>query len=102
MNVMAQLSQQEARGKVRALKATLQRLMERDPDQEVQGIALPVVDEVLAVGRTALPDQCLVAHLEDLITPELIESAEPVRAADALIVVDQLFEAFRSAQRVAR
>jgi hypothetical protein len=92
---MTALNAGEARSMLRALKASLQRISERDPDQEVQGIALPVVDEVLGAARDALPDHPVIARAEDVVSPELIASGEPIRAVDALVVVDLLFEALR-------
>jgi hypothetical protein len=93
------LHPREARNLLRALKASLRRIVERDPEQEVQGIALPVVDEVLRVARDVLPGHPVIARMEDIVSPEMIASGEPVRAVDALVVVDMLFEALKDAAR---
>jgi hypothetical protein len=90
---MAQLDAREARNMLRALKANLQRAVERDPEQEVQGMALPVVDEVVSAARDALGGHPVVARINDVISAETIASGEPVRAVDALVVVDLLFAA---------
>jgi hypothetical protein len=65
-------------------------LTKRDPEQEVQGIALPVLDAVIEAARAARPDDPVVQSARGIITPEQIESGEPVRAADALLVAKQL------------
>jgi hypothetical protein len=65
-------------------------LVERDPEQEVQGIALPVLDAVIEAVRLARPDDPAVKAARSVISPEQMESGEPVRAADALLVARQL------------
>lgn len=73
-----------------ALIETLEPLTKRDPEQEVQGIALPVLDAVIEAARSARPDDPVVQAARGIITPEQIASGEPVRAADALLVAKQL------------
>jgi hypothetical protein len=73
-----------------ALIETLEPLTKRDPEQEVQGIALPVLDAVIEAARVARPDDPVVQSARGIITPQQIESGEPVRAADALLVAKQL------------
>jgi hypothetical protein len=80
----------EAKRKVVALIETLETLTKRDPEQEVQGLALPVLDAVIEAARTVLPNDSVVEAVRDIISPEQIASGEPVRAADALIVAKQL------------
>jgi hypothetical protein len=80
----------EAKDKIVALVETLEPLTKRDPEQEVQGIALPVLDAVIEAVRAARPDDPVVQSARGIITPEQIESGEPVRAADALLVAKQL------------
>jgi hypothetical protein len=80
----------EAKHKIVALIETLEPLTKRDPEQEVQGIALPVLDAVIEAARAARPDEPVVQSARGIITPEQIESGEPVRAADALLVAKQL------------
>jgi hypothetical protein len=41
----------------------------------------------------------VIARMEDVVSPEMITSGEPVRVVDALVVVDMLFEALRDAAR---
>jgi hypothetical protein len=82
---------------ITTLVDTLERLVDRDPDQEVQGIALPVMDAVIEAVRQVLPeDHPVVKAARSVISPELIESGEPVRAADALVVAKQLNTAIGS------
>jgi hypothetical protein len=78
------------KAKISALVRTLERLVDRDPDQEVQGIALPVLDAVIEAVRLVRPDDPVVKAARSVISPEQIESGEPVRAADALLVAKQL------------
>jgi hypothetical protein len=79
-----------AKGKVTSLIESLEMLVKRDPDQEVEGIALPVLDAVIEDVRLVLPDDPVVAAVRGIISPEQIASGEPVRAADALVVARQL------------
>jgi hypothetical protein len=78
------------KAKITALIETLTMLVERDPEQEVQGIALPVLDAVLEATRRVCPDDTVVQAARSVISPEQIESGEPVRAADALLVAMQI------------
>jgi hypothetical protein len=78
------------KAKIIALVETLKMLVERDPEQEVQGIALPVLDAVLEATRRVCPDDAVVQAARSVISPEQIESGEPVRAADALLVAKQI------------
>jgi len=81
----------EAHAAVMALRVTLDAGAKRDPEQEVQGIALPVLDSVLAAGRGFLPDDHpVVATIYGVFTPETIAAGDPIRAYDALLVVRQL------------
>ncbi|WKX71291.1 hypothetical protein [Streptomyces sp. XD-27] len=79
-----------AKQKTEALIKALEELTGRDPEQEVQGIALPVLDAVIEAVRAALPDDPVIAAVRGVISAEQIASGEPVRAADALLVARQL------------
>lgn len=77
-----------------ALQHTLEKLVERDPEQEVRDMAIPAVDAALEAARRFLgADDPLVAGLQDIISPERVESQDEIRAADVLIVVSQLQQA---------
>ncbi len=80
----------EAKEKILALVETLEVLTKRDPEQEVQGIALPVLDAVIESVRATRPDDPVVEAVRGVISPEQILLGEPVRAADALLVAKQL------------
>lgn len=86
----------KAKEQIESLVSTLTDLMKRDPEQEVQGIALPVLDAVIEMVRAVLPDNPIVDAVRGVISPEQIASGEPVRAADALLVAKQLDAAIGS------
>lgn len=73
------------------LYATLVILHDGDPEQEVTGIAVPVLDACLTELKRTLPnDDVVVAQIRDVISVEAIEAGEPIRAADALLLVSAL------------
>jgi hypothetical protein len=80
----------EAKGRVESLVETLETLTSRDPEQEVQGMAVPVLDAVVEVVRRVRPDDPVVEAVRGIISPEQIQEGAPVRAADALLVARQL------------
>ena len=73
-----------------SLVQTLEQLVKRDPEQEVQGFALPVLDASIEAVRAVLPGNPIVEAVRGIVSPEQIASGEPIRAADALLVVRQL------------
>ena len=79
-----------AKAKITTLIESLETLIKRDPEQEVQGIALPVLDAVVEHTRSFLPDDPVVNAIRASSPPDQIASGEPVRAADALVVAKQL------------
>ena len=79
-----------AKQRVTGLLSSLRTWWSRDPEQEVQGFALPVIDAAIAEITAALPDDRVVASVADVVSAEMIGLAEPVRAADMLVVVEQL------------
>jgi hypothetical protein len=80
----------EARRRVDALISSTQTLIRRDPEQEVQGEALAVAAAAIAAVKAALPDDPVVAATPDLFSPERIGNGEPLRAADLLVIAEQL------------
>jgi hypothetical protein len=80
---------------LRQLHADLRAASDRDPEQEVTGVAVPLVDAVLSRARTLVEpaDSGLAEQIVDLISVEQIESGEGIRAVDALILVGQLVAA---------
>lgn len=65
-------------------------LIQRDAEQEVRGIALAVVDAAISAVKEAMPDDPVVKATSDLFSADLIGSGEGVRAADLLVVAEQL------------
>jgi hypothetical protein len=87
----------DAYNRVGGLLRTLRGVTDTDPEQEVQGMALPVMDAVLKAARELLPSDPVVATIRDVISPEAITEGRPLRAVDALIVVEQLHAALGQA-----
>ena len=81
---------EEARRQLGNLKKTLEAVVDRDAEQEVQGMALPVLDAVISSIRELLPASAVVQAAREIISPETVELGEPVRAVDILLVVSQL------------
>jgi hypothetical protein len=73
-----------------ALEQTLASIVAADPEQEVRGIAVPVLDAVVAEARNAICDNSALAAISDVISAETIAAGEPIRAVDALLVVSVL------------
>lgn len=67
----------------------LQAIANRDPDQEVRGIALPVLDACLHAFKAHAVDDSVVAAVQGLMTPEVIAEGS-VRAVDAALVAGQI------------
>lgn len=80
----------DARRRISRLRSDLQVLVDRDPDQEVWGLAIPVLDAVLKVVREALPDDPVLCQVRDFLSPEAVANGEELRAADALLIVGQV------------
>jgi hypothetical protein len=60
-------------------------ITQRDPEQEVRGIAVHVLDAVLQAVRSTLGDHPVVAQMYDVLSVESIEEGEPIRAVDAYV-----------------
>jgi len=86
----------QAKQRIEALIKSLENLIKRDPEQEVQGIALPVLDAALTDVKQAMPNDPVVRSLVDLFSADFIGAGEPVRAADMLVVAQQLDAAIGS------
>lgn len=80
----------DAKARVSALIDSLKILIAKDPEQEVQGIALSVVDAAIGSIKAARPDDPVVAAVSEIFSADLIGAGEPVRAADLLVVAQQL------------
>jgi hypothetical protein len=80
----------DAKRRIEALIKSLQTLVKRDPEQEVQGLAIPVLDAVLASVKKTMPDDPVVRSLVDVVSADMIGSGDSIRAADMLVVAEQL------------
>jgi hypothetical protein len=86
---------------LRQLHRDLERLAERDPDQEVTGVAVPLIDAVISEARANLPEgSTLGSQIVEIISPAAVleEEVAPIRAADALVVVGQLLAVYQHAE----
>ncbi|MEV6281012.1 hypothetical protein [Nocardia sp. NPDC051832] len=72
-----------------ALYEDLKRISDRDPEQEVRGIAVPVIDAVLVACKEFVQGDPAVEAIDGLITAENVEDGS-LRAVDACLVVHQL------------
>lgn len=68
----------------------LQRIAERDPEQEVRGMAVPVLSACLDAFKAHAPDDPIAAAIRDVLSPEAVAEGEPVRAVDVALVAGQL------------
>lgn len=73
------------------LKMTLDNVVARDPEQEVQGIAVNALDAVVSDARSFVDEgDPVLDQVVELISAEVIEEGTPIRCVDALLVVDTL------------
>lgn len=75
---------------------SLEKVAERDPEQEVRGMAVPVLDACLQAFREHVPDDPIVAAIQEVMSPEAVAAGEPVRAVDVMLVAGQLAQALGS------
>ena len=62
-----------------------------DPEQEVTGIAVPILDAVISEAREHfLLDDPVLGALPDLISPFTIGEGQRIRAADAQVALYQV------------
>lgn len=81
----------EAHSRLDRLRATVREMASRDPEQEVRGMAIPVLDAIINASRGLIPDEDVVARVvRDIIDPDAVATGDlvEVRAIDALLVVD--------------
>lgn len=87
------------------LHTDLHAISARDAEQEVMGLALPLVDKVLSEAKGLLPaGHGLATQIVDLVSVEGMDVEEGIRAADAVIVVGQVLAAYKTllAEQTAR
>jgi selenophosphate synthetase-related protein len=80
----------DAKRRVEALIRSLGTVTARDPEQEVQGLAVPVMAAALEAIKRSKPDDPVVVALVDLCSVDVISADQPIRAGDMLIVAEQL------------
>ena len=78
-----------AKRRVDQLIETLVPLVERDPEQEIRGIAVPMLEAVFDCLSTELKGDPVADAMVGVYQHEA-STGEPVRAADALLVARQL------------
>jgi len=83
------LNRDAARKRAWMLYRDLQQIAQRDPEQEVTGIAVPVLDALLEACKELVADDPVVRAIDGLVTPQSVEGGS-LRALDASLVVGQL------------
>jgi hypothetical protein len=71
-----------------ALQNSLKALLQ-DPEQEIVGIAVAAFDGVIEAARLQFPEDPVISRISGPYEHEF-DFRSPVRAADALLVVDQI------------
>lgn len=79
-----------AKRRIDALIKSLTALVASDPEQQVQGFAVPVVAAALDDIKQAVPNDPVVRSLVDLMSADAIGSGDPIRAADMLVIAEQI------------
>lgn len=79
----------DARRRVEQLYVDLQRLVDRDPEQEVLEDVLRVLDAVLQLVRDGLPDDPVVREVQSFYTARASADRE-LRAAEVLVIIGQV------------
>jgi hypothetical protein len=80
----------QARQRAWMLFRSLEKVAERDPEQEVRGMAVPVLDACLEAFKQHVPDDPVVQAIRAVLSPEAVADGESVRAVDAALVAGQL------------
>lgn len=90
---------EKARRILAELQASLRAIVDRDSEQEVRGLAVPVVDAAFGYVKEVLGDDPVVSAIGGVISVEALASAEPLRASDVLLVVDAFLGALPPKRR---
>lgn len=77
---------EDARRRVEQLYSDVQRLVDRDPKQEVLSDVLSLLDAVIDVARRALPGDAVLQQVQSLYTRRTTSDGD-LRAADVLLMV---------------
>jgi hypothetical protein len=75
-----------AKDRLQALISSLKTLLARDPDQEVDNIAIPDIEATFALVKAARPD----IDTPQLFTADYIGSGDTFRAAALLIIAERI------------
>lgn len=84
------MDQDQARQRAWLLFRSLEKMSERDPDQEVRGIAVPVLDAVLQACKPFVPEDPIIGAIREVVSADVIAAGKPVRGVDAVVVAEQL------------
>jgi hypothetical protein len=86
------ISLDDAQRRAEQLYNDVSRVADKDPEQEVRGIAVPVLDACLAALRAVpeVADDPVITRMPDVYSVDSVEQGEPVRAVDALVVLGQI------------
>lgn len=95
------MNRDDARKRAWMLYNDLARISDRDAEQEVSGIAVPVLDALLEACKQHVADDPVVRAIDGLITADSIEAGS-LRAVDAALVVHQLAAALGPERRPGR
>lgn len=95
------MNRDDARQRAWLLFRSLEQVAQRDPEQEVRGMAVPVLDACLQAFREHVPDDPIVLSIRQVVSPEAVADGEPVRAVDAALVAGQLAAALGTEKVVA-
>jgi hypothetical protein len=87
------LTPRSAYDQMSRLHKDLETLVSKDPEQEVLGLAVGVIDVVLAMAAQATGNPSILETVQGVVTPEAIAEGEPLRAADLLVIVGQVLAA---------
>jgi hypothetical protein len=82
-----------ARKTLTTLQTDLRAIVARDPEQEVRGMAIPVLDAALGIVRELLGDNPVVTAAGGVISVQTIAEGEPLRDTDVLLVVGMFLSA---------
>jgi hypothetical protein len=74
----------EARNKVLDLKVVLEKMHDRDPDQEVWDRAYRPIDAALRLAREHVGDDPVLREIGELFSPETVAEGRDVRVANVL------------------
>jgi hypothetical protein len=87
----------DARARALQLHEDLKEIAAKDPDQEVRGLAVPVIDAVVTACAPFLDEgDPVIEKIRQLFSVEALETGEPLRAVDAQIAAGQLYQALPS------